>query len=58
MMNAEVAAHVARDVSNEVSPEDSKLTYTKELLELRSRIQDRWKAWTKDHPDAIMTTPD
>lgn len=45
------------DVAAGRPPEHSKLTYTKQMLDLRHQIEDEWEAWHSAHPDSMLDAP-
>lgn len=57
MLDGDIQQKIIVDVGNDTDPDDSKLTYTEEMLEFREKIQEEWDEWRKDHPNAVLHIP-
>lgn len=56
-MDGDIMQAIVYDVAAEREPAESKLKYTSEMLEFRSKIEAEWNAYRKNHPNAELYVP-
>lgn len=56
-LDSTTMAHIIRDIAANISPQKSKLKYTKEAMDFRAKVISEWEKHRKINPKARLEVP-